>query len=90
MAIEFDEAAILKQLPSVMNDKTLVDLPMSIQEAYLLMQAAQLTITHEGLSQHMRQLIEACGRRCQEAIRPFVTNMFANFMEAGWHREFDR
>lgn len=72
-----------------MGDRTIVLEKLTIQEAYFLMQACQLTETHPNLGQKMKDRYVALGRRLQELVRPYVSAYFAEFLEAGWHREFD-
>lgn len=86
---KFTLEALRPELTKVIGDRTLVEEKISVQEAYFLMQACQLTETHPNLGREMKDRYIALGRRMQEIVRPFVSEYFAGFMEAGWHREFD-
>ncbi len=87
---EFTLEAVGPELTRVLDDRTIVLEKMTVQEAYFLMQACQLTETHPGLGQQMKDHYIVLGRRLQERVRPFVSAFFAEFMEAGWHRENDQ
>lgn len=87
---KFTLDALGPELRKVMGDRTLCLEKLTVQEAYFLMQACQLTETHPGIGQQMKDRYVALGRRLQELVRPHVSQFFAEFMEAGWHREFDQ
>jgi hypothetical protein len=90
MASKFTLDALRPELTKVIGDRTIVLEKLTVQEAYFLMQACQLSETHPSLSQQMKDRFIAIGRRMQELVRPQVSSFFAEFMEAGWHRQFDK
>jgi hypothetical protein len=89
MAGKFTLSQLLPELQSVIENKKTVSNAMNVQEAYFLMQACQLIAIHSKLGNQMKDRFIALGRRMQELVRPHVSANFAEFMEAGWHREFD-
>lgn len=88
MAGEFTVEKLRDELIKVLDGKEVLTEKVSIQEAYLVMQACQLTVTHPKLGKPMVDRFGALGRRMQELLRPHVSTYFAEFLEAGWHREF--
>ncbi len=89
MASKFEFKLVRPDLEKVLGLKEIVTDRISVQEAWFILNACQMTVTHPKLSQPMKDRMAALGRRMQELIRPFVGELFAEFMEAGWHREFD-
>ena len=87
---KIDELRAMEGIRIVFDSKDTVTLTLSLAEIYLLMQGCQLTITHPDISENLKRLVEIAGRRMQEVLRPHVDRNFANFCEAGWHREYDR
>ena len=90
MESKFSLEALGPEIGRVLLDRTIVTEQLSVQDAYLLMQACQLTITHPNLQEAHKDLYRALGRRMQELMRPHVSEFFSEFCEAGWHREFDK
>jgi len=89
VASKFSLEALRPELGRVLFDRTIVTERLSVQDAYLLMQACQLTITHPNLHKAHKDLYRALGRRMQELMRPHTSEFFSEFCEAGWNREFD-
>lgn len=89
MAREFTLEKVRDELTKVIDGKEVLTEKISIQEAYFIMQACQLTATHPKLGRAMVDRFVALGRRMQELLRPHVSMYFASFMEAGWNRKFD-
>ena len=85
-----DEASVMKELPSVITNPERLEVTMAVMEAYILVQSCQLLVTHPDLSDGLKDRVTIVGRRIQERLRPFYSDLFADFVEAGWHREFDR
>lgn len=89
MASKFSLEKVRDELAKVIDGRDILTDKISLQEAYFIMQACQLTATHPKLSKQMVDRFVAIGRRMQELLRPRVSSFFAEFCEAGWHREFD-
>lgn len=87
---QLDEGAIMETLRFLAGNKHPIEFKLTAFEMYLLLSAAQLTVTHPGLHDPMRNHLRAVGDRLQEAIAPYVDAEFREFEERGWHREFDQ
>lgn len=89
MPTKFTLAAVAPELIKVLGLKEIVTDRITVQEAWFILNACQLTATHPNLGQPTTDRMRALGRRMQELIAPFVSEFFREFMEAGWHRELD-
>lgn len=89
MAGKFTLDQVHDELSKILDGREVLTDKISIQEAYFIMQACQLTATHPKLGKPMVDRFVALGRRMQELLRPHVSAFFAEFLETGWHREFD-
>lgn len=89
MGSKFTLSKVGPELQAVLENTKIVTNALNVQEAYFIVQACQLTVTHPNLGIPMKDRFYALGRRMQELIRPHVSVFFSEFVEAGWHREFD-
>ncbi len=89
MESKFTYEAVRPDLDRVLGLKEVVTDRINVQEAWFILQACQLTMTHPKLGRPVKDRMLALGRRMQELIAPFVGPLFREFMEAGWHREID-
>jgi hypothetical protein len=85
-----DELAVLETLEYLASRKDPIEFKMSVYEMHILLSSVQLTVTHPGLHQPLTDHLRAVGGRLQEQIGCFTDDEFRRFLEAGWHREFDR
>lgn len=90
MASKFTLDAVKPDLEKVLGLKEIVTDRITVQEAWFILNACQMTVTHPSLGDQVKDRMMALGRRMQELIAPFVGEFFREFMEAGWHRQFDQ
>ena len=89
MPSKFTLDAVGPDLEKVLGLKEIVTDRITVQEAWFILIACQLTCTHPSLGEPVKDRMLALGRRMQELIAPFVGEFFREFMEAGWYREWD-
>jgi len=83
------EAAFMKVAMPAMTDRTLLQIGISVGDAWFLVCALQFATRHPGLDPEMKQIITSAGRQFQAAIveRHPAT---AEALEMGWDPQFDK
>ena len=85
-----DELAVMETLCALAQREEPVDLKLSVYEMHILLSSVQLTVTHPTLGEPLKIKLRAIGGWLQENIGRFTDAEFRRFLEAGWHREFDK
>lgn len=78
----------VRAIASIMNDTSPFPVEIDVQNAWLIVAAMQLVITHPGLSGQTRRMYESIGRQFQMRLVEQHPEI-AEIVEKGWHREFD-
>ena len=90
MGSKFSLEKVGAELEHVLGLREIVTDKISVHEAWFILNACQLAVSHPQIGEPVKDRMMVLGRRMQELIRPFVGPFFCEFMEAGWHREFDQ
>jgi len=78
----------VRKIASIMNDTSPFPVEIDVQNAWLIVAAMQMVITHPGISGLSRRMYESIGRLFQMRLVEQHPEI-AEIVEKGWHREFD-
>lgn len=83
-----NEQQFLQTTAKVMTDKTPLSLTIRIQDAWLLVSGLQLATRHPGVTDQMKELLEAIARQFQGAIVQAHPEAHP-LLEMGWDSTYD-
>jgi len=83
-----DELRALSLAEIAMTSEERVEINIEVRDLWLIVNALQLTLTHEDLHEPLKSWMAEIGHRIQEVVTTVLPET-GELLELGWHREYD-
>lgn len=83
-----DELRALSLAEIAMTSEERVEINIEVRDLWLIVNALQLSMTHDQPHEPLQGWMENIGRRCQGVITTVLPEV-GELLELGWHREYD-